>query len=328
MTICVTKKQLPMFMQDPLIDSFEKKATRDGYGDGLLEAAEMFANMVVLDADLSGSTKTKSFSKKYPQRFFNFGVAEQNLTGNAAGMALSGLIPVVSSFAMFLSGRAWEIVRNSIAYPSLNVKLSATHSGLTLGEDGASHQTIEDIAIMRTIPGMTVVVPADYQQAKQAIIAALHYQGPVYIRNGRPAVPVLYSQEHSFVIGKGHLLQQGEEVAFIATGIMVFEAWKAAKLLEKNGWKKITVINMATIKPLDIELLKSVVNSHKKIFTFEEHNVIGGLGSAVAEFVCGFRPILVERIGVNDVFGQSGTPQELLEHYGLTAHKIVERLSM
>lgn len=316
-----------MYIQDPLVDSFEKKATRDGYGDGLLEAAELFADMVVLDADLSGSTKTKNFSKQYPQRFFNFGVAEQNLVGNAAGMALSGLMPVVSSFAMFLSGRAWEIVRNAVAYPTLNVKLVATHSGLTLGEDGASHQTIEDIAIMRTIPGMTVLVPADYTQAKQALIAALHHKGPVYIRNGRPAVPVLYKQQ-PFVIEQAHVLQEGKNIAFLAAGIMVFEAWKAAKQLEKNGWEKITVVNIATIKPLDEKTVGRIAQTHQKIFTFEEHNIIGGLGSAVAEFVSGFYPTAVERIGVEDKFGQSGTPQALLEHYGLTAEKIVERLSV
>lgn len=317
-----------MLLQDPIKDVIQKKATRDGYGDGLLVAAELFPNMVVLDADLSGSTKTKAFSKKYPERFFNFGVAEQNLTGNAAGMALGGLTPVVSSFAMFLSGRAWEIVRNAIAYPSLNVKLAATHAGITLGEDGASHQTIEDIAIMRAIPGMTVLVPADYQQSKQAIVEAIKHKGPVYIRHGRIGVPMLYDEKSEFKIGKADVLQEGKDIAFIASGVMVFEAWKAARLLEQNGKGKITVINLSTIKPLDVDLLKRIADTHKKIYTFEEHNILGGVGSAVAEFVSAYHPIAVERIGMEDTFGQSGTPAALMEHYGLTAEKIVERIAI
>ncbi|MBS0618519.1 MAG: transketolase family protein, partial [Spirochaetes bacterium] len=239
-----------MPITDILATNLEKKATRDGYGAALLDIGAEKAKMVVLDADLSGSTKTKKFSEKYPERFFNFGVAEQNLLGQAAGLALAGLIPVASSFAMFAAGRAWEIFRNSIGYPHLNVKVAATHAGITLGEDGASHQIIEDIALMRVIPGNTVLVPADYSQAAAAIKAAVNFVGPVYLRLGRPNVPSLYSATDAFAIGGAHVLQKGDGIVFIACGVMVYEAWKAAALLEKELGKKITVIDAYSVKPL------------------------------------------------------------------------------
>lgn len=317
-----------MLLSDPLNQTPEKKATRDGYGEALLELGEARPEVVVCEADLSGSTKTKPFSKKYPDRFFNFGVAEQNLMGNASGLAKTGLIPYVSSFAMFLTGRAWEVVRNSIAYPGENVKLVATHSGITLGEDGASHQALEDIAIMRVIPGMTVISPADFHQTKSAVKAAADLDGPVYIRLGRPSVPMIYSPDDPFEIGKAHVIQEGGEVAFFATGIMVYEAWKAAKIIEKEKGIRPHVVNFSTIKPLDKELIAGLAPNIKTIYTFEEHNVIGGLGSAVAEAASEIGGLKVRRIGIQDTFGQSGTPQGLMEHYGLTAEKLAAQIDI
>lgn len=326
MTFYANFRYCRMLLNDPLSDSIEKKATRDGYGDALLELGAEREDVVVLDADLSGSTKTKPFSKKYPDRFFNFGVAEQNLLGNASGFAKTGLVPFASTFAMFLTGRAWEVVRNTIAYPAENVKLVATHAGITLGEDGASHQTIEDIALMRVIPGMTVIVPADYGQTVAAVKAAAEYEGPVYIRLGRTGVPLLYGPDDKFEIGKAHVIQEGEKIAFVATGIMVYEAWKAAALLEKSIGVKPYVVNVPTVKPLDTDTLGSIAEKVDTVYTFEEHNIMGGFGSAVAEALAERGDTRVSRIGMNDQFGQSGTPAGLMEHYGLSAEKIVERL--
>jgi transketolase len=315
-----------MLVTDPLSDKLEKKATRDGYGVALENIGAVNPKVVVLDADLSGSTKTKSFSTKFPDRFFNYGVAEQNLVGNAAGFARSGLIPFASTFAMFLTGRAWEVVRNTVAYPGENVKLVATHAGITLGEDGASHQSLEDIAIMRVIPGMTVIVPSDYNQTIKVIKAVVDYKGPVYVRLGRPNIPVMYSEDDTYEIGKANMIQEGSGIAFIATGIMVYEAWKAAKLLEKESGVKPYVIDMHTIKPLDRQILAGLEGKVKHIFTFEEHNIIGGLGSAVSEYISENCLASVSRIGINDQFGQSGTPSALVEYYKLNAENLVTRV--
>lgn len=315
-----------MPIQNVLQSGLEKKATRDGYGAALVDIGASHPNVVVLEADLSGSTKTKPFSKKYPERFFNFGVAEQNLLGQAAGFALSGLIPVASSFAMFASGRAWEIFRNSIAYPHLNVKVAATHAGITLGEDGASHQIIEDIALMRVIPGNTVLVPADYNHAASATKAAVAFQGPVYLRLGRPNVPMLYSADDKFQIGGSQVLQRGDAAAFIACGVMVYEAWKAAALIEKETGKKITVIDAYSVKPLDRATILTETKNTKLVVTFEEHNVMAGLGSAVAELLSETQPTCVVRIGLQDEFGQSGDTSSLMKHYKLTAETMLPHL--
>ena len=315
-----------MLITDPLSSPIEKKATRDAYGKALEDIGPKHNNVVVLDADLSGSTKTKAFSTKFPDRFFNFGVAEQNLVANAAGFARTGLIPFASTFAMFLTGRAWEIVRNTVAYPCENVKLVATHAGITLGEDGASHQSLEDVAIMRVIPNMTVIVPADYHQTYKAIHAALEHKGPMYIRLGRPNIPMIYGEEDHYSIGKANLLQEGKKVAFIANGIMVYEAWKAARLLEKDANIRPYVIDMHTVKPLDTSMILKVGEQVDTIFTFEEHNIIGGLGSAVSEFAAEHLDCRIIRIGVNDQFGQSGTPDNLMVHYKLNAENLVSRI--
>lgn len=326
LTICLKLEFCHMLMQDPLNDKIEKKATRDAYGKALEDIGQKHKNVVVLDADLSGSTKTKGFSTKYPERFFNFGVAEQNLVANAAGFARTGLIPFASTFAMFLTGRAWEIVRNTIAYPCENVKLVATHAGITLGEDGASHQSLEDVAIMRVIPNMTVVVPADYNQTYKAIHAAIEHKGPMYIRLGRPNVPMIYGENDTYTIGKANLLQEGKKVAFIANGIMVYEAWKAARLLEKETGIRPYVIDMHTVKPLDTAMIQNVGEQVDVIYTFEEHNIIGGLGSAVSEYASENLKCRVVRTGINDQFGQSGTPDNLMKHYGLNAENLLERV--
>lgn len=316
-----------MPVSDPLSDDLEKKATRAGYGAGLLNAGQNNDSIVVLDADLSGSTKTNQFAKEFPDRFFNFGVAEQNMIGQAAGFALSGLIPVASSFAIFVTGRAWEIVRNSVAYPGLNVKLAASHAGVTLGEDGASHQIIEDIALMRAIPGMTVLVPADYWQAYHAIKAAIEYRGPVYIRLGRPNIPMIYSENDSFEIGKAKILQEGAKVAFISTGVTVYESWKAARILEKEKGIKPWVVDFSTVKPIDEKALLKATGNVDHVFTFEEHNIMGGFGSAVTEVLSEKNPVKTTRIGIDDRFGQTGTLADLMKEYGLSADKIVERVT-
>ena len=301
----------------------EKIATRASYGRALVELGAADPNIVVLDADLSGSTQTKKFAEKYPDRFFNAGIAEANMMGMAAGLAASGKTVFASSFAMFASGRAFEIIRNSIAYPRLNVKICATHAGLTVGEDGASHQCLEDLAIMRAIPGMTVLNPADDVSARALIKAAAAYDGPVYIRLGRAAVPVIYEEGQSFAIGKAGLVREGTDGAILATGIMVEAAMKAADLLAEQGLS-VRVLDMHTIKPVDKDAVVAASRECGVIVTAEEHSVLGGLGSAVAECVCSEAPCPVIRIGAQDVFGQSGTPADLLQAYGLTAEHIAE----
>ncbi len=303
--------------------SLEKKATRDGYGDALLALGREREDIVVLDADLSGSTKTNKFAEAFPDRFFNVGVAEQNLVGVAAGLALSGLTPFASTFAMFLAGRAWEIVRNSVAYPGLNVKLVASHAGLTVGEDGASHQIIEDISLMRTIPGMRVFVPSDYPETVQIIRHVAAQPGPYYVRTGRSNVPVLArSDSYRFAEGRGEVRRRGKDVSIIACGVMVHEADQAAELLAAEGTEA-TVVNMASIKPIDAALIKKLASETGAFVTAEEHNVLGGLGSAVAEVLGDESPAPLTRIGVQDKFGQSGTADALLDAYGMRAKDIV-----
>ncbi|MDK2925332.1 MAG: transketolase [Bacillota bacterium] len=300
----------------------QKIATRDAYGEALVELGRERRDVVVLDADLSKSTKTASFAKIFPERFFNMGIAEANLMGTAAGLAAAGKTPFVSTFAVFATGRAFDQVRNSIAYPHLNVKICATHAGITVGEDGASHQSIEDIALMRSLPGMTVIVPADGPETKQAVRAAAEYKGPVYIRLGRSGVPVIFDTDYKFTIGRAVVLRQGEDVALLACGIMVAEALEAARQLAEKGIRA-AVLNVSTIKPLDVEAVVKAARATGAVVTCEEHNIIGGLGSAVAEVLGEECPVPLERIGVRDTFGQSGKPAELLEHYGLTAAHIV-----
>ncbi len=297
-------------------------ATRDAYGKALVKLGQINDKVVVLDADLSKSTKTYDFGKEFPNRFFNMGIAEQNLIGAACGFATAGKIPFASSFAMFATGRAFEIIRNSVCYPKLNVKVCATHAGLTVGEDGASHESVEDISIMRSIPNMTVLVPADGVEAEQMIIEVANTYGPMYVRLGRSAVPTIFDENYKFQIGKGAVIKEGTDVAIIACGIMVNEAIIAAKELEAEGINA-KVINMSTIKPIDKELIISAAKETKAIVTAEEHSIIGGLGSAVSEVVAEEYPVIVRKVGVKDVFGESGTPQALLEKYGLTAKEIV-----
>lgn len=299
-------------------------ATRDAYGEALKELGKINKDIVVLDADLSKSTKTAVFGKEYPERFINVGIAEQNLIGTAAGLATTGKIPFASSFAMFATGRAFEIIRNSVAYPKLNVKIAATHAGVTVGEDGASHQALEDLSVMRTIPNMIVLNPADGVEAKAAVIKAAEYKGPVYIRLGRSKVPTIFEEaNYKFEIGKGVLLKDGKDVTIVATGIMVSLALEAAEMLQKDGVDA-RVINIHTIKPIDKELIIKAAKETGAIITAEEHNIIGGLGSAVAEVLVENYPAVMERVGVRDTFGESGDGDELLRKYGLTSEKIAE----
>jgi transketolase len=301
------------------------KATREAYGEALKKLAASNPNVVVLDADLSGSTKTAEFKKVSPERFFNVGIAEQNLIGTAAGLSLAGKIPFASSFAMFAAGRAFEIVRNTVAYPSLNVKIAATHAGLTVGEDGGSHQAIEDLSLMRSIPNMMVINPADSREAEQAVLKAAEYVGPVYIRLGRMAVEDVYDDSYVFELGKGVLLRDGKDAAIIATGIMVQEALKAHERLKEDGIST-KVINIHTIKPIDREIIISAAKKTKAIVTAEEHSIIGGLGSAVLEVLSDEYPVPLKRVGVMDTFGESGKPKDLLEKYKLTADEIVKQV--
>ena len=299
-----------------------KIATRDAYGKALVKLGQINDNVVVLDADLSKSTKTNDFYKTFPERFFNMGIAEQNLIGASCGFASTGKITFASSFAMFATGRAFEIIRNSVAYPKLNVKICATHAGLTVGEDGASHQSIEDIAIMRALPNMTVLVPADGIETEQMILEAAKYNGPMYVRLGRSAVPTLFNENYKFEIGKGCVVREGNDATIIACGIMVNEAILAHESLKSEGIN-VRVINMSTIKPIDREIIINAAKETKAIVTAEEHNIIGGLGSAVSEVVSEECPVVVKKVGVKDTFGESGTPSELLEKYGLTSKDIV-----
>jgi len=300
----------------------EEIATREAYGKALVELGQRMEKIVVLDADLSNSTRTVLFAEKFPLRFFNMGISEADMMGTAAGLAASGFIPFVSTFGVFATGRAYDQVRNSIAYTRLNVKIVATHTGITVGEDGASHQALEDIALMRVLPNMTVVVPADGRQTYQAVEAIARYSGPVYLRLGRPKVPVVIPEGLPFELGKAQLLKEGKELAFIATGITVKPALEAAKLLEGEKISA-AVVNMHTIKPLDKELLLEMAQKTGALVTVEEHSVIGGLGGAVAELVSENYPVPVIRVGINDTFGESGTPEALLKKYGLTAENLV-----
>ena len=301
----------------------KKMATRDGYGKGLVALGAEHPDVVVLDADLAGSTKTGMFAKAYPDRHFNCGIAEGNMMSVAAGLAAAGLTPFASSFAMFASGRAFEQIRNSIGYPALNVKIGASHGGMSVGEDGASHQCCEDFALMRSIPGMVVICPADGVEAEAATIAAYEYNGPVYLRMGRLAVPVFHEEGFKFQIGKGEVMRDGSDIAIIANGLMVYEAIKAGEALAEQGINA-RIINMSTVKPIDEELVLTAAKECGKIITCEEHSVIGGLGEAVCSFLSENYPTPVRRIGVNDQFGCSGPAAEVLEKYGLCADNIVK----
>ncbi|MCS7203397.1 MAG: transketolase family protein [Thermodesulfovibrio sp.] len=297
-------------------------ATRDAYGMILAQLGSKNPNIVVLDADLSCSTKTVLFAKQFPQRFFNMGVAEQDMIGFATGLALTGKIPFASTFAIFASGRAWEQVRQSVCYSKANVKIVATHGGITVGEDGATHQALEDIALMRVIPDMTVIVPADAYETAQCVVEVAKYQGPVYVRLGRAKVPAVMPKDYKFQIGKAYIFRLGKDVNIIATGIMVYESLRASEELNNEGIDT-GVINLSTIKPLDVETILSVAKNSKLIITAEEHSVIGGLGSAVAEFLSEEYPIPIKKIGVKDCFGCSGDYKELLRFYGLTKENII-----
>ncbi|MCC0657276.1 transketolase family protein [Clostridioides sp. ES-S-0123-01] len=296
-------------------------ATREAYGQVLKELAEN-KDIVVLDADLGKATKSISFKEVAPDRFFDMGIAEGDMIGTAAGLATCGKIPFASTFAIFAAGRAYEQIRNSVAYPNLNVKIAATHAGVAVGEDGGSHQAIEDISLMRGIPNMVVLNPADGIEAKKAIFSAVDYNGPVYLRLGRATTEDIHNDDYNFKIGKGEILRQGSDVAIIATGIMVSKAIKSAELLSKEGLEAM-VVNISTIKPIDSELIVEVAKNTGKVVTVEEHSVIGGLGSAVTEVLSEKYPVVVKRIGINDEFGQSGNPESLLNYYGLTVENIV-----
>ncbi len=297
-------------------------ATRDAYGETLAELGKRNENIVVLDADLSGSTKTKKFSKLFPKRFFNIGISEQDMVGTASGLSLTGKIPFASTFAIFATGRAWEQIRQTVCYSNLNVKLVATHGGLTVGEDGASHQSLEDIALMRVLPNMNVIVPADGFETQQVINAISEYIGPVYVRLGRSKVPPVMPEKYEFIIGKSFIFNIGNDVNIIANGIMVSEALKAREILKSKGIDA-GVINMATVKPLDTSALLEAASKSRLIITAEEHSIIGGLGGAVSEYLSENQPVKIKRIGVRDSFGCSGKPDELLKLFGLTSDDIV-----
>ena len=301
----------------------KKIATRESYGKALAELGAEYENLVVLDADLAGATKTGTFQKAFPARHFDCGIAEANMICMAAGMSTTGLVPFASSFAMFAAGRAFEQVRNSIGYPHLNVKIGATHGGISVGEDGASHQCCEDFALMRSIPGMVVMSPADDIEAKAMVRAAYLHEGPVYMRFGRAAVPVIHGDDFTFQIGKGEVLREGADVAIIANGLMTYEALVAAEELAKDGINAM-VINMGTIKPLDEELVLEAARKCGKVITAEEHSVIGGLGEAVAALLSEKLPTPVKRVGVNDEFGHSGPAGALLKQFGLSAENLVK----
>jgi transketolase len=302
-----------------------KVATREAYGKALAELILKDDKIFVLDADLSKSTKTSDAQQAKPERHFNMGIAEANMMGVAAGIATGGNTVFVSSFAMFAAGRAFEQVRNSICYPKLNVKICATHAGITLGEDGASHQSVEDIALMRSIPNMKVIQPCDEIETKQVIEAISKIDGPVFVRLGRSGVETVNDQNYRFEIGKGHIMSQGEDYAIIATGVLVQQALLAKNMLKEEGIN-LTVVNMASIKPIDVDLIVELSKTHKAIITAEEHNIYGGLGSAVAEVVVQNNPVPMCIIGIEDTFGESGTPDALLEKYGLSADHVAEKV--
>jgi len=302
----------------------KKIATREAYGAALVELGQKNPNVVVLDADLSKSTKTYDFGKTFPERFFDIGIAEQNMMGTAAGLAAAGKVPFASSFAVFATGRVYDQIRNSIAYPRLNVKIGASHAGITVGEDGASHQSVEDIALMRCLPHMTVFVPADAVETRAAVLAAAEMDGPVYIRLGRSGVPVLHDQDSfKFEPGRAVPLREGRDATIVACGIMVSAALEAAEQLAGEGISA-GVLDVHTIKPLDVEAVVGVARATGAVVTAEEHNIIGGLGSAVAEVLAEHHPTPLYRVGVRDTFGESGKPQELLEKYGLTPASLVQ----
>jgi len=300
----------------------EPIATREAYGRALAELGQKYEKIVVLDADLSNSTRTALFAEKFPGRFFNMGIAEADMMGAAAGLAASGYTPFVSTFGVFATGRVYDQIRNSIAYPRLNVKIAATHTGITVGEDGASHQALEDIALMRVLPNMTVLAPADGRQAAEVVEAAASIDGPVYIRLGRLALPPVIPEDMPFELGKAQILREGDDVLIVATGMMTGLGLQAADMLQKEGISA-AVVNIHTIKPLDEELLIRMAGRTRAVVTAEEHSIIGGFGGAVAELLAENCPVPVVRVGVQDTFGESGAPQALLQKYGLTAENIV-----
>ena len=304
----------------------KKIATRESYGNALVEIGKEYPEVIVLDADLAAATKTGIFKKAFPERHIDCGIAESNMMGIAAGLATTGKIPFASSFAMFAAGRAFEQIRNSVAYPKLNVKIGATHAGISVGEDGATHQCNEDIALMRSIPGMVIINPADDVEAKAAVRAAVEHEGPVYLRFGRLAVPVINDRpDYKFELGKGVVLQEGKDITLVATGLCVSETLEAAKMLEQDGISA-KVINIHTIKPLDEELIIAAAKETNKVVTIEEHSVIGGLGSAVCDTLSANYPTKVMKIGINDVFGESGPAVELVKKYGLDAESIYKKV--
>jgi transketolase len=298
-------------------------ATRDAYGETLVELGGQQPEIVVLDADLSGSTKTAPFAKKFPERFFNMGIAEANMVGTAAGLAAVGKVPFLSTFAIFAAGRAWEQIRQSVAYPKANVKVVATHGGITVGEDGGSHQSVEDIAIMRAIPNMTVMVPADGVETKLAVQAAARYKGPVYIRLGRNKVPTVFPADYPFAIGRGAQLADGTDLTFVTTGMMTAQAQQAVELLKQEGVSA-RLVHLGTIKPLDGEILLRAARETGAIVTAEEHSVVGGLAGAVAEFLAENAPVPLVRVGIQDRFGTSGKAEELIKYFGLMPVDLVE----
>ena len=304
----------------------KKIATRESYGNALVELGKEHEDLVVLDADLAAATKTAMFQKVFPERHIDCGIAECNMVGVAAGLAATGMVPFASSFAMFAAGRAFEQIRNSVGYPKLNVKIGATHAGISVGEDGATHQCNEDIALMRTIPGMVVINPSDDVEARAAVKAAYEHHGPVYLRFGRLAVPVINdNEEYKFELGKGITLKDGKDVTIIATGLPVSESLEAAEMLEKDGIS-VRVINIHTIKPLDEEIIEKAAKETGKLVTVEEHSVIGGLGSAVCDVVAEKAPAKVMKIGINDVYGESSPALELIKKYGLDAESIYKKV--
>lgn len=304
----------------------KKIATRESYGNALVELGKKYENLVVLDADLAAATKTGTFKKVFPERHIDCGIAECNMAGIAAGLAATGKIPFMSSFAMFAAGRAFEQVRNSIGYPHLNVKIGATHAGISVGEDGATHQCNEDMALMRAIPGMVVINPSDDVEARAAVAAAVEYEGPVYLRFGRLAVPVINDRpDYKFEMGKGVVLREGKDLTIVASGLPVAASLEAAEMLEKDGISA-KVINIHTVKPLDEDLIAAAAKETGRVVTVEEHSVIGGLGSAVCDCLCAKAPVPVHKIGIQDVFGESGPAAELLKKYGLDAQGIYSQI--